>query len=113
MEWIIITLLAFAILLFIVSFFQKGAAAHAEEQVEQVSIQLMKEIYYMKKKLRKLEEEYMLDFDEQAYAFHSTADLKRDDVLAMFENGNSPEDIAVQTNRDVNDIEALLANEKQ
>lgn len=113
MEWVIISLLSLSTLLFIISFFQKGAADRTEKQVEQVSIQLMQEIYHLKKKVRKLEEEYMIEYDAAASPANKTSRLKRDDVLAMFENGHTPEDIAINTNRSIKDIEDLLADEKQ
>lgn len=114
MEWFIISLLSLSAILFLLSFFQKDSTEAVEKQVENMSIQLMQEIYYLKKKVNALEEEYMIDSGNLSGADRKKdiyrQSLTRDDVLAMYEEGYSVEDIASMTDSDSNDIEELLAN---
>lgn len=60
MQIAIISLLAIAILLFFLSFFQKDPKKEMEKQMENFSISLMQEILKLKKKVNILEEEMMI-----------------------------------------------------
>ncbi|WP_280768451.1 hypothetical protein [Salipaludibacillus daqingensis] len=111
MEWVIISLFSFSAILLLLSFFQKNETKEMEKQLETTSIQLMKEIYYLKKKVKVLEEEYMIT-DTNLYSDsneNSKRSLCRDDVLSMHEEGHSVEDIAMMTENSVDKIEELLA----
>ncbi|AOM82627.1 hypothetical protein [Salisediminibacterium beveridgei] len=105
MEIAIIGLLFAALLLYIISLFQKSSIAIVEKQFETHSIQMMQEIYQLKKKIKALEEEYIIPLDEK-----QPVRLDRDDVLSMYEEGHSVEDIADMTSRDPDDIEEILSN---
>lgn len=54
---LIIALLAFAILLLVLSFFKRNKQDELEQQIEQLSLQMMQENYKIKKQLAVLEEE--------------------------------------------------------
>ncbi|MFC7370379.1 hypothetical protein ACFQPF_01665 [Fictibacillus iocasae] len=60
MEFIIFGMLAAGLVLLLISF-KKDRGANVETQLENFSIQLMKEIYQIKKKLKVLEEEIMIN----------------------------------------------------
>lgn len=60
MEFAIIILLITGITLLILSFFKKDSSKQVEVQLENFSIQLMKELYQIKKKMKVLEEELMI-----------------------------------------------------
>jgi hypothetical protein len=63
MEYIMIGLLSFAILLLILSFFKRDKVSDLEEQLEQLSLTVIQENYQMKKRIKILEEE-LLFYDE-------------------------------------------------
>ncbi|MCK6257707.1 hypothetical protein LCY76_14020 [Fictibacillus sp. KIGAM418] len=60
MEIIIFSLLALGIILLVISF-RKDKSNNLEVQFENFSIQLMKEMYQVKKKLKVLEDEMMIN----------------------------------------------------
>ncbi|WP_221565580.1 hypothetical protein [Alkalihalobacillus sp. TS-13] len=60
MEFTILALLVAGIVLIILSFFKQNRTQQIETQLENVSIQLMKELYQINKKIKVLEEEMMI-----------------------------------------------------
>ncbi|WLD92075.1 hypothetical protein [Alkalihalobacillus sp. AL-G] len=60
MEFTIITLLIAGITLIVLSFFKQNRKQQLETQIENVSIQLMKELYQINKKIKVVEEELMI-----------------------------------------------------
>lgn len=113
MEWVIILLLSASALLFILSFFSKDRYKQIEKQQENISIQFMQEIYQLKKKVKVLEEEYMIEGGNGASMKQSSRTrniVSRDDVLAMYEEGYSVEDIASMSEYSEKDVTELLAN---
>ncbi len=64
MEYMIIGLLIFAMLLLLLSFFRKDKLNEIEEQVDQLSLTLMHETYQLKKKMKILEEELLINEQE-------------------------------------------------
>jgi purine nucleoside permease len=112
LEWVIISLFIFSAILLCISLFQKDPHHEVEKQLENMSIQLMKEIYYLKKKVKILEEEYMIE-ETSIYLdspVQTSPSITRDDVLSMHEEGHSVEDIAQITENSVDHIEELLAH---
>ncbi|ADU29915.1 hypothetical protein [Evansella cellulosilytica] len=109
MEITIIILFVLSTLLFILSITQKDRSKEVEKQLENLSIQLMQEMYQIKKKVKVLEEETMLPSLESNSA-NSNRPLTRDDVLTMYEDGYSVEDIAMITNKEEAVVEELLSS---
>ncbi|MFD1736554.1 hypothetical protein ACFSCX_08245 [Bacillus salitolerans] len=64
MEYVIIGLLSFAILLLFLSFFKRDKINDLEEQLEQLSLNVMQENYQLKKRLSILEEELLFNDEE-------------------------------------------------
>ncbi|WP_261129471.1 hypothetical protein [Bacillus sp. Marseille-Q3570] len=60
MEFTILALLVTGIVLIILSFFKQNRTQQIETQLENVSIQLMKELYQINKKVKVLEEEMLI-----------------------------------------------------
>jgi hypothetical protein len=60
MEFMIITLLIAGIVLIVLSYFKQNRKQQLETQIENVSIQLMKELYQINKKIKVVEEELMI-----------------------------------------------------
>ncbi|SER68851.1 hypothetical protein [Salipaludibacillus aurantiacus] len=114
MEWIIIGLFSLSAILFILSFFKQEPYKELEKQIENMSIQMMQEIYYLKKKTKLLEEEFIIEAERiepgAQTAGRAPYTVTRDVVLSMYEEGYSIEDIAVMTEKDTGHIEDLLAN---
>lgn len=110
MEITIIVLFVISILLFVLSFFQRDRAKDVEKQLENVSIQLMQEMFQLKKKVALLEEENMISTNSgDTLGKRDYRQLSRNDVLEMYEEGYSITDIAVMTHRNEDEIEDLLA----
>ncbi|MDM5211694.1 hypothetical protein QUF94_09595 [Peribacillus sp. NJ4] len=63
METLIILLFSLAIFLLIISFFSKDKVAKLEEDLEQMTITYMQDIYQLKKKVKILEEEFVIQDD--------------------------------------------------
>jgi hypothetical protein len=61
MEAILIILLIIGVGMLILSFFQKDKTKLIETQLENFTIQVMKEIYQVKKKVKVIEEELMIN----------------------------------------------------
>ncbi len=60
MEFTILALLVAGIVLIVLSFFKQNRTQQIETQLENVSIQLMKELYQINKKIKVLEKEMMI-----------------------------------------------------
>ncbi|WP_096188413.1 type II secretion system protein [Evansella halocellulosilytica] len=114
METLIIILFVTAILLFVLSFFRKDPAKEMEKQLENFSIQFMQELYQVKKKVEVLEEEYMIPStspsSDETESKLNNKPLTRDDVLSMYEEGYSVQEIASFTDKSEQEIEEILAN---
>lgn len=65
MGYLLLTLIVIGILILVFSFIQKNdKVKQLEQQVEGTSITLMQELYKVKKKLKAIEDELMLDQHE-------------------------------------------------
>ncbi|MBX9956242.1 hypothetical protein H7T43_15180 [Peribacillus simplex] len=60
METLIVLLFSLAIVLLIISFFGKDKVAKLEEDIEQMTLTYMQDIYQLKKKVKILEEEFVI-----------------------------------------------------
>lgn len=61
MIYAVVSILAVAVVLFVLSFFMNDRIEELENQVEQLSITTMQDTYQMKKKVKILEEELLSD----------------------------------------------------
>lgn len=91
-EIIIISLISLAVLLLILSFFQKDRISDLEKQVENLTMTVMQENYQLKKRMKILEEELLggnefslSNQDEQINA----QQYNKDEILKMLQQNKS------------------------
>ena len=119
MTTIIISLLSLSILLFVVSFFQRDRYKTIEKDVEELSMNFLQENYTLKKRLKVLEEELLMD---EGPLFQHAAPPKRpkkkvheivkNQVLALHSQGMNMEQIAKQSALPLSDVEEIIQNSK-
>ncbi|PYZ92708.1 hypothetical protein CR194_13710 [Salipaludibacillus keqinensis] len=113
METVVIgSLISFAILLLIISFFKKDKSKEVDKKIENFSITLMTEMNQINKKVDMLEGEVFLNEKERAFAealFREREKKKK--IMNLFEKGYSNDQIARETNEPEDDIEAIITLE--
>jgi hypothetical protein len=107
METLIILLFSLAIVLLIVSFFGKDKVAKLEEDLEQMTLTYMQDIYQLKKKVKILEEEFVIQDDPvPPVKVKSTVnsndsepihEILKSQVLSLYSQGLSLDQIAKQS----------------
>ncbi|ERN54808.1 hypothetical protein M3689_04525 [Alkalihalophilus marmarensis] len=112
-EWTIMILLVIAILLFVLSFFRKDKATEVERQMENFSITLMQEIYQLKKKIRILEEELLVNGQDVPKARSTSAQKLQAEVESLRDKGFTLEIIAEKTGLTPLEVERLVASREQ
>ncbi|WP_066173417.1 hypothetical protein [Bacillus marinisedimentorum] len=123
MEILIISLISIAILLLIISFFTGSRTKDLEEQVEQLSLNFIQETYQLKKKMKVLEEELLIDEVDLKPAsipiknetgtppqYSDGLFTSQSRVLRLAEAGYSVHEIARSTARPVSEIEEIIQN---
>lgn len=125
-EIVIVSLFSFAILLLLISFFKRDHIAKLEEELEQTTLTQLQEMYQLKKKVRILEEELMIQEEPKAY-FPATAseaatnsrssitainEIIKSQVLALYRQGRTLEEIGQQSTLTREQIVAVI-NEQQ
>lgn len=116
MEYLMIGLLTFSLLLFIISNFLKDPFKKIQEEIDQLSMQQIQDMYIIKKKLKILEEE-LLVHDDQNYKTSPSLSNKRKDIHEIIKNqvrslqqqGLTIEQIARQSSLTASDVEWILA----
>jgi len=61
MGYLLLVLIVIGLVLLAVSFFKEDSIKQLEDQIEGTSVTVMQELYKVKKKIRVLEEELMID----------------------------------------------------
>jgi hypothetical protein len=109
MEIVIIALISLAIILLIISFFKKDKVAKLEEELEQITLTHMQDIYQLKKKVSILEEEFLIQDQPRRYfspsshpVMQSTRpvainEILKNQVLALHRQGRTLEQIENQS----------------
>lgn len=125
MLYAILTLFTISFILYIVSFALKDRFKDLEDQIEQVTLTSMQESYQLKKKMRVLEEELLVDdfpadmFSEQSQPTRTqeSPPFQREEanqpplvhkVLHMYNQGYTTRDIAAETSLNEHDILTTL-----
>lgn len=110
MIYVLITLIAVAIVLFILSFFMNDKFADLQNQFEQFSLATIQDTYQIKKKLKVLEEELIID--QIPEAMPQTTDHNKpllvQKVYRLYQKGYSIEDIASRTQLSKNDVQSII-----
>lgn len=108
MEILIILLFSLAIFLLILSFFKQDKVAKLEENLEQMTVTYMQDIYQLKKKVKILEEEFVIQ-DEPLYSVGTKKEpdttmemepiheILKSQVLSLYSQGLSLDQIAKQS----------------
>lgn len=113
---VLITLIAVAIALIIVSFFANDQFSELESQIEQFSISTMQDTYQLKKKIKILEEELLTeDISDSSMPTSHTQENKPlmiQKVYHLHQQGYSVEEISGQTALHKNDVQTILNNSK-
>ncbi|MCM3215374.1 hypothetical protein ACQRXC_13720 [Niallia taxi] len=118
---IMYSLLGIAVLLFIVSLFMKDPYKKLQEDIDQLSIQQVQEIYKIKKKLKVLEEELLIDevdmnpaipvADRQPVADNSANPIHaiiKNQVWSLASQGVSIEKIASQSSLSTAQVQQII-----
>jgi len=107
----IITLIIISIVFIGISFFMTDKIDQLESQYEELSITTMQDAYQMKKQIKVLEEELLLDSSlGQPNGEFQPVMIKK--VNKLSEQGLSIEDISSQTNLDQDTIKSIINNSK-
>lgn len=117
METIIIILLSASLLLFIISFFQKDRVKVLEQELEQLSMNVLQEQYMMRKRLKILEEELLMhdDLMELEATKAQTAepnDILKNHVLALYNQGLDIPQISKQSSLSIEVVRNIIYGEK-
>lgn len=113
MIYVLITLIAVAVILFIVTFFMHDKFDDLENQFEQFSISTMQDTYQLKKKVKILEEELLTDDlsgDIQPTQAAANKPLLMQKVYHLHQQGYSADTIADRTELTSSDVKTILKN---
>lgn len=110
----IITIIVIALALIIISFFMTDKIDELESQYEQLSISTLQDTYQMKKQIKILEEELLLDSfpKENKQPKEERQPLLIKEVYELYQEGYSVEDISNQTTLDQHAVKAIINNSK-
>ncbi|WP_019154510.1 hypothetical protein [Robertmurraya massiliosenegalensis] len=115
MEYIVPILLGVSILLFIISFFIKDPYKDLKNELDQFSMQQIQEIYQLKRKIKILEEELLID-DREFQASSTPQQAQKKEIHAIIKNqvwtlaqqGVSIDQIAVQSSLSIDDVQTII-----
>jgi hypothetical protein len=113
MGYVMIGLIAAAILLLILSFFLKDPYKSIREEIDQVSIHQIQELYLIKKKLKVLEEELLVDGADSKPAARplssgSINPILKNQVLSLSQQGLSIDQISKQSSLSRDSVQEIV-----
>lgn len=122
MKIIFIGLLCFSIVLLIISFFKKDRVSKLEEDLEQLSLTYMQDLYQLKRKIKVLEEEMLIDGDLSTSVDFSMIkpipvkrpvnEILKNQVLSLYNQGLSLDQIAKQSTLSKDEIIGIIENSR-
>ncbi|MCP3025678.1 hypothetical protein [Halobacillus sp. A5] len=109
----LLTLASISVVLFIASFFMNDRLKDVEDQVEQMSIQMMQDTYQVKKKLNVLEEELLAgelpeEMIKQTRPSAPSSTSLVQTIKSMYQGGYSTERIAKETNMSIQEVHSIV-----
>ena len=116
LEIVLISLFLFSLLLFILSFFIKDPNKELRKEFDQFSMQQFQEVYQIKKKLKILEEELLVN-DIDLSPTHSSFskvekkevhDIIKNQVWSLCKQGIPIEQIAKQSSLTVDEVQTII-----
>ncbi|MDX8364229.1 hypothetical protein [Cytobacillus sp. IB215665] len=117
MEYAIVILFAIAIILLIVSFVSKDKVSDLEKQIEQLSLSVMQDNYQVKKKLKILEEELLVNDSvlpnnifqqDENLRPKATHDAKHEQIQSLLNLGQTVEEIAKETSLTIEEVGIIV-----
>ncbi|NEU30734.1 hypothetical protein GN156_08085 [bacterium LRH843] len=108
----IVILLSIACVLFLLSFFRKDRTKELEKQIEDMQITYMQELYLLKKKIRRLEEELLISHQSSPFIKQAKSSSQQQllrEVVTCYEQGDGLDLIANKTGLTISEVEHLLA----
>ncbi|HAQ06616.1 MAG TPA: hypothetical protein DCR24_03475 [Bacillus bacterium] len=114
MSFIIISLVALAAILFSLSFFLKDPYRELREEIDQLTIQQIQDLYQIKKKLKVLEEELLVSdsvLDKQS-SFNTEKkqihEIIKNQVWSLAQQGMDINQIARQSSLSTEDVQEII-----
>lgn len=115
MNTLLISLLSLAILLFIAAFFKKDRISKLEEDLEQLTLTHMQDIYLLKKKIKILEEEFLVEdlpvspiLSEKKKQQVPINEILKNQVLSLYQQGLSLNQISTQSTLSTETITEII-----
>lgn len=116
MQTILISLFVCAIFLFLASFFLKDPYKEIREELDQLSMQQLQELYQIKKKLKVLEEELLVSDIELSPPLSQmdssdkkiVHDIIKNQVKSLAQQGTPIEQIAKLSSLSIQDVQGIL-----
>ena len=114
MSYIILSLVALAAILFSLSFFLKDPYKELREEIDQLTIQQIQDLYQIKKKLKVLEEELLVSdpvLDKQS-SFNTEKkqihEIIKNQVWSLAQQGMDINQIARQSSLSTQDVQEII-----
>lgn len=120
MQILLLILLGLAILLLMISFFQRDPYKDLKEEVEQLTLQQVQEIYLIKKKLKILEEELLVSGDDLQLQTSLPAgtknkrevhDIIKNQIRSLSLQGKTAEQISALSSLNLDEVVSILENQ--
>lgn len=111
MGYVLLSLLVLSTLLLILSFFVKDPIKELKNEVDQLSLNQIQELYQMKRKIKILEEELLVSDSDFAPATSQKREVHailKNQVWSLSQQGLSIEQIAKQSSLPIEDVEMIL-----
>lgn len=112
MTVLIIILLACAVVLFLLSFMQKGNSKQIENEMEEIASQLMQENFELKKRVSTLENTMNIDADTATPVRTSSKklrDLRKKQIITLYTSGVTIEEIVTQSELSEEQVNEIIA----
>lgn len=113
MDLLFIGLVSFSILLLVISFFQRDRYRDIEKDIEELSMNVLQEHYQLKKRIRVLEEELMVDGDAPLKRTPPVRkpihEVVKNQVIALYQQGIPVEQIAKQSALSKAEVKQLIS----
>lgn len=108
-------LLIFSVLLFVISFFLKDPYKEMRNELDQISMQQIQEMYQIKRKIKVLEEELLIDDHDFKPVINQIPTNKKEihaiiknQVWSLAQQGVSVDQIAKQSSLSTNDVQQII-----
>ncbi len=114
MGYIIISLIGLAALLFALSFFLKDPYKELREEIDQLTIQQIQDLYQIKKKLKVLEEELLVgDTNQDRQSSFNTGkkqihEIIKNQVWSLAQQGMDLNQIAKQSSLSTQEVQEII-----